>query len=396
MQSGSQWIAAGLVCVLSSGCEEGSRGTLVSVVDSGGIEIVTNPRSFPEVPLRIISDDFLSEITDEALYQISGIQPLPDGELAVGVNGEGSVLLFNSAGDRLATLGRKGDGPGEFRSVGSPVPLPGDSLGVYDAQARRLTIFPPDSGVPRVVSLSEIAPGRGWARVLPLSAGLAFVGEAGLGGGSDQGVYRNQEESYRINADGQVLSTYGRFPGLQAFTGNMMMGRAPFGAMLATATWEDQFIVGTGEIPGLRFFGPDGNLTRIIRWADTDRAVTQERMNQHIEFLLGQVPPEQEGAMRDRLEGMPYASQMPTHSEVLISPEGVIWVGEYAGPEAEFPTTLGSVSRRWVVFGPDGVIRDRIQTPTGFIPMSLGEDIVWGVYRNDLDVESVRAYEVGF
>jgi len=265
---------------------------------------------------------------------------------------------------------------------------------VYDSQARRLTVFPPDSGTPRVVSLAEVAPGRGWARILPLATGLVFVGEAGLGGGSEQGVYRNQEESYRIDADGQILSTYGMFPGIQAFAGSGMMGRAPFGALLATATWRDQLVVGTGEEPELRLFGPGGSLTRIIRWADTDRSVSQERMNQYIEFLLGQVPPEQASPMRDRLQGMPHAPRMPAHAEVLVSPEGVIWVGEYPGPEAELPTGRGSVTRQWVVFGSDGVIRERIQTPRGFMPVSLGEDLVWGVYHNDLDMESVRAYPV--
>lgn len=395
MRLGPEWVGVALLCGLSFGCGESRDGVPVSVVDSADIEIVTNPHSFAEVPLRTISDEFIHKIAEEALYQIRGIQPLPGGRLAVAVNGEGSVLLYDSAGERIATLGRTGDGPGEFRSVGSPVPLPGDSLGVYDSSARRFTVFPLDSGVPRVVSLAEIAPGRGWARIRPLTAGLVFVGEAGLGGVPNQGVYRNQEESYRIDSDGQVLATYGTFPGMEAFAGSGMMGRAPFGALLATATWQDQLIVGTGEEPELRFFRPDGSLSRIIRWADTDRTVTAERMNQHIEFLLEQVPPEQESTMRERLQGMPHAPRMPTHSEVLVSPEGVIWVGEYPGPEAELPTGRASVTRRWVVFGSDGVIRERIQTPTGFMPMSLGEDLVWGVYHNDLDVESVRAYRVG-
>lgn len=395
MRRGSAWIIAALTSYLLSGCGGESSEGRVSAVDSAGIQIIANQRSFPEVPLDTLSSDFVLEISDEALYQVTGIQPLPGGRLAVGVNGDGSVLLYDTAGERISSLGRKGDGPGEFKSVGSLVPFPGDSLGVYDAQARRFTVFPLDSGEPRVVSFSEIVPGRGWARVRPLSAGLVLVGEAGLGDGTEQGVYRNKEESYRIDADGQVLSNYGQFPGLEAFTGNLMIGRAPFGAMLATATWKDQFIVGTGDKPELRFFGPDGQVTRIIRWADTDRTVTQERINRYIEFLLEQVPPEQGTMMRDRLEEIPYPPEMPAYSDVLVSPGGVIWVGEYLGPEAEMPMSLSSVTRRWVVFDPNGAMEERIETPVGFIPMSLGEDLVWGIYRNDLDVESVRAYRVG-
>ena len=153
--------------------------------------------------------------------------------------------------------------------------------------------------------------------------------------------------------------------------------------------------MGTGEEPELRLYGPDGRLTRIIRWADTDRSVSQERMTQYIEFLLGQVPPEQESLMRDRLQGMPHAPRMPAHAELLVSPEGVIWVGEYPGPEAELPTERSSVTRQWVVIGSDGVIQERVQTPRGFMPLSLREDLVWGVYHNEFDVELVRAYPAG-
>ncbi len=373
----------------------GDAPTGITVTDSAGVEIVTNERTFAEVPLRTIADAFERELADEALYQVTAVLPGPDGGIYVGLNGSGSVLLFDAAGTRVSTFGRMGDGPGEFRSIGSLVPLHGDSLGVYDPLQKRLTVVDPLGGAPRVVSLDELAPGGGWSRLLPLNSGLALVGEAGPGGGSDHGVYRNRESSYRIDLDGQVQAKYGDFPGLQAFFSNGMMGRAPFGALLASSTSGDQFIVGTGEGPELRVYGPAGDLTRIVRWADVDRTVTRERMSQYVDFMLSLAPPEQASAMRSQIAGMPFAPQMPAYSDVLGAPGGAIWVGEYPGPEAELPPGRAQAARQWVVFGPDGAIQERLQTPRGFMPFALAENLVWGVYQNEMDVESLRAYRIG-
>ncbi len=395
MGSRLSWICAAVLSVALTACGESLDTARVINSDSAGIEIVSNNRTFVEVPIRAIRDELESEIVDEDFFGVTAIQPLADGRLAVGVSGSRSVLIYDAAGERVSELGREGDGPGEFRGVRSLVQLPGDSLGVYDSQLRRLTVFPPFGGAPRVLSLSGLAPGRGESTVLPLRTGLAFVGEGGLGGARESGVYRNSEESYHVDLDGQVISTYGEFPGLEAFVGDGMMGRAPFGALLATATQGEYLIVGTGDRPELRMYGPEGGLNRIVRWEDQDRTVTPERMSQFVDFLVSQGPPDQANAMRKQVAGMPFAPRAPAHAQVIVSPEGVLWVGEYPGPEMEMPAGRKLAARRWVVFGPDGRMLERIETPPGFIPMSLTEGLVWGVYFNELDVESVRAYRTG-
>lgn len=53
---------------------------------------------------------------------------------------------------------------------------------------------------------------------------------------------------------------------------------------------------------------------------------------------------------------------------LAATPDGSLRVAEYLGPEAEFPGARPAVGS-WMVFDP-----------------------VWGVYRDELDVERVRAY----
>ena len=78
---------------------------------------------------------------------------------------------------------------------------------------------------------------------------------------------------------------------------------------------------------------------------------------------------------------------------------GEIWVGAYAGEfgiMAQF--LVGEVprmpARRWLVFGADGALVAKLNTPEGFQPNAVHAGRVWGVFRDELYVESVRAYEV--
>lgn len=386
-------VYASLTLLCATGCTGGEEPRGFSTADSLGVEIATNDHTPAALPLRILNEVPEREISGDELYEITAIQPLTTGELAVGATGSGFVMIYDRSGTPKMTVGRAGEGPGEFRRISTVVPWPADSIGVYDAGLQRLSVFSLRGDLGRVLSLSDLAPDGGNSRVLPLEEGLVFVGESALARRQEEGVYRNAEPSYRIDLEGNVLATYGDFPGMEAFFGIGMMGRAPFGAALWTATSSDQFIVGPAEEPELQFFGPDGSVTRIIRWLDGDRTVTQDRMNEYLEFLLAQSTAEEAAFLRDRVSGMPFASRRPAHAEVIAGPDMELWVGEYAGPEADFPGKRGP-SRRWMIFDTNGAMRDRVQTPEGFVPYALTEELVWGVYRDTLDVESVRAYRI--
>ncbi len=117
-------------------------------------------------------------------------------------------------------------------------------------------------------------------------------------------------------------------------------------------------------------------------------------MDRFVEFQLSSVPQEQANLLRDRLASLPFAPERPTHAEIFSGSDGSLWVGEYPGPEAEIPPGRRLAPRRWMVFGADGLLRERVETPVGFRPMALADGLVWGVYYDDLGVESVRAYLV--
>ena len=63
------------------------------------------------------------------------------------------ILAYDSEGDLESVWGRRGDGPGEYRSIGQLLMLHGDSLGVLDQINTRLTVLNTDGSVARTQRL---------------------------------------------------------------------------------------------------------------------------------------------------------------------------------------------------------------------------------------------------
>lgn len=64
-------------------------------------------------------------------------------------------MVFALDGHHVRTLGRLGSGPGEYRQATQIIPAAGDSVLIYDAGNRRLTVLDPSLNLARTVSLQE-------------------------------------------------------------------------------------------------------------------------------------------------------------------------------------------------------------------------------------------------
>ena len=57
-------------------------------------------------------------------------------------------------------------------------------------------------------------------------------------------------------------------------------------------------------------------------------------------------------------------------------------------------TQLGGRKSRWDVFNNDGRFLTTVALPQRFLPMAVRRQTVYGILKDDLDVEFVVAYEV--
>lgn len=115
-----------LAAASTSGCAGGdsSRADAYVVRDSAGVRIVENSASpwtsddrwrvadTPAVVIGAGTDDERA-----LLYNVSGARRLDDGRFVVASDGSKQLLFFDSAGNHLHSVGRQGEGPGEFECL---------------------------------------------------------------------------------------------------------------------------------------------------------------------------------------------------------------------------------------------------------------------------------------
>jgi hypothetical protein len=376
--------------------EDPSQGYVM--VDSAGIILVENRQARVEgTQLWTLSTDPAVEIllqrgTTSPPPWISGMATLPGDRLAVLDQGSGQVLLFHQEGELLARLGRDGGGAGEFRELASALPLPGDSVGVYDSASRTLWVFDGQGRLGRTVSLAEAVQGRFDSFLFPLPGGdMVFFAVSGPGVGFREGVFRVDRESHRMGPSGEIRVTYGPFPGAEVFGGFDGAGRALFGTTTYATTVGHRFVVGTGETTEIALFDTTGAPERIVRWSEHDRTITARHEEELFAAALEAQPGVPRATMRDILDRAPRAALLPPYEDLLGTDDGHVWVGAYRGPRYSLRGQRPP-RRVWLVFDTLGVLAARVETPEGFQPHAVASPKVWGTFTKEDGALSVRAY----
>ena len=217
---------------------------------------------------------------------MTAVTPLGNGSVAIGSEGPSEAIVVGPAGGVVATLGREGEGPGEFAGVGSVISLPGDSIAVWDPDRRRVSVFGLDGRFGRELDLSEVAPASvraapdmntpsGFTHLLPSSPGsFVVLGEAVMAPGAAAGVIRPQLPAVRINSVGDEVARFTPLPGLMVHVGGPAGTMpVPFSPRLYAVAASGNLVVGTADTTEVRVYVPTGGLARIIRWPDHDRTV---------------------------------------------------------------------------------------------------------------------------
>jgi hypothetical protein len=410
--------AATLVIAATAGTGCGRTGSppAVSVTDSAGVVIVTNsPGAVNAAAAWSLSGEPAVEVGGGAdpavpLHQVTAVAPLGGGGVAVATASPARALIFGADGRLRATVGREGGGPGEFQRVASVVPFRADSVAAWDPNRRRISIFTRAGAFVREVDLSDVAPIGIMAAANTRTPAAWTHLKRGLGGGfvlfsvgafgPGEGVRRPEAPSYRLTAEGEVVAELGSFPGFQSYNSEQTgVTVYPFGADTYGAMSGDELVVGTAEEPELRYYGPDGALRRIVRWPDHDRAVEGPLVEQWDSSLAGwleEMPTRRATMMREMFDRIPRPDRFPAYDGVIPGRAGSLWVGDYAGilTIVATPVDRRVPARRWLVFDSAGLLTATVETPAGFQPRAAAGDRVWGVHRDELDVESVRGYEI--
>jgi hypothetical protein len=379
-----------------AGCRQGSQQILPITSDSAGTRIVTYgaaaltaaPRwSLSSLPVLDIGGSG-AQGTEE-LFQVRSVAALSGGRLLVANAGTLEMRIFDSTGALLQTIGRRGSGPGEFQSLLWAAVGPGDSLWAYDFQLQRVTIFDAAGRVGRsfVLDIPEVR--LPWARVLLHDGSLLVTPDVVHTPAAARGVHRDTTVFYRVGPAGRVLGAFQRVPGQDVYVepegGGVRSVPLGFGRSLVFAAGDSLvFVAGTDQYE-VRGLSSDGALRLVIR---ADRAPLPVTPDLIAAFKLRQLSRIEGERWRQffthMYDAMPYPASQPVLSALCVDHTGALWIRDY--PPHPDSTAL------WRIFGPTGTLQGTVQVPPGFELLGINGHRVFGLWRDEDDLEHVRAY----
>lgn len=370
-----------------------------TVRDSAGVRIVENERPAwnagegwrveepPEVDIGVADG-----APEYQLYRAASAARLSDGRIVVANGGTNELRFYDASGRHLRSVGREGEGPGEFRDLQRVWKLRGDSLLAYDFFPARLSVFSPTGEFVR--SLRVIAPdGRQVLVRGPLEDGSLVAQGAPIwsAAGSTTGIVRDSVPYYRYGPGGVLEATLGTFPSTEVYrvvTGDdWRLTSLPFPRRPVSVVAGDRFHFGPADDYEIQTYTAAGALERVVRVASTRRPVEPEDIEQFRRDQLERA--EREGSrpsMERMLARMPLPETMPPYEALAVDAEGHLWVADYrASPEE--PGT-------WNVFSPDGQLLGSVPMPRGLRVLQIGPDFVLGQWLDELDTEHIRLHRL--
>lgn len=397
-----------LALAACSGGESGGWGG--SVTDSAGVAIVANPTDGAwesgqswgvEEQLRIGS---LEGNPDYQFGQVApgGITVDSDGRIYVLDAQAQEIKVYSPEGVYQQTIAQRGSGPGELLGAGFLVMGPGDTLVVPDIQNRRVNLFLTDGtnlhsfpvaledGLPMI--FQGTASGTIAYQVRPLDL-------------PNMAATDSMDAILELSLDGTIADTLMRFPSGRTFS--FGGGSPEFNIYSPEPNWD---LAGDGHLLfainndyRIEVRDSDGALQRVITKPFEQKPVTQADKDAVMDFFErawadAGVPPNFVEQLRNAVH---FGETFPAFANLIAGPDGSVWV-QHIQPASElteeeletYNLMEDSGAPTWDVFDSDGRFLGAVEMPPRFTPRLFRGDMIYGVWRDELDVQYVTKLRV--
>jgi len=319
-----------------------------------------------------------------ALYRVSGAQLLADGSIVVA-DASRELRRFDPAGRYIGHYGGPGDGPGEFRHVSRLRRVGNDSLFVFDARAFRVTVFGPDGSVVRSAHI-PIQPGGLYGWLTAGDGSLFLIRGSGFGIDTPDGIHAVTYTLYRVRPGAEMADSLGSWPGVEMAirTSGRTVSAVTrlLGHNTYFATGDSVLYVGTNDRYEIERRRLDGRLVGLVHRCASARRANRALMEAVIAARLDGIDDDTQRRHTEAvLREMAPPEGVPAFRSLLVDDSGNLWVGRYALP--------GDRERVFDVFDRRGQWLSVVRLPSAFAPTHITRDVVLGVERDELDVESV-------
>ena len=394
-------VVAGAACI--SACGRVPVATAFRVVDSSGVSIASSsaPHWKPGEGWRVDSLPLLdiggAEGPPQAQFtEIAATLLLPDRGVLVAEGADATLRFFDSAGTAVRTVGRKGEGPGEYQSFGD-LRRAGDSLLVWDDQLRRLSVLSLDGEYVRGLPMRFEAGRYSFRRLAGrwVNGELLFSATNGVSNRLPIGVVRDTVALFRVRSDGVRDSLLGRWP----WSETMAVTGAHFVSVLAVPyqthgtmhSSDSGFWIGTADGPAIDYYTNEGRLARSIRWAATPVPVASGELTVWRQQELAQfkaTKDEVTESFRSASVKARFPAVRPPYRTFLVTAEGELLVERVARWDA------AGFAGMWDIFARDGRWLGPVALPVGAMPWAVRGDRLLAGWNDADGVGHVRVYRL--
>lgn len=356
-----------------------------SVRDSAGLEVHSNPTI--EAVEQFETGTILLELgaSDELpLWNIAGAVPVGDA-LAIADNAAGRILLVDSIGRVVRSVGGEGEGPGEFRSLGS-LWKPADSLlVVFDRELQRLTGISP---IGRLAFTTDMEPA---SLNPPLPLGL--IGErTGVvlevqfdPPASGFAPLRALIKQFNKTGVSVLVDTLTGAMGRVELRRGSFLGSPHFEPGLKATARGNNIWFSTCRTREVGALDSKGTLVSLIRWRGGSLAVDPDDLETYRRLRLRGLDGAERERMAERFDARPASETFPACDALEANSDGELLVRVYRRP--------GDEHELWLVFL-DGQLDRTVQLPVDAKLMWMDSTRVITVEQGELDVEYLRVREL--
>ncbi len=363
------------ILALTLGCSGNRPGNGPSESESDWaqgpqLEAVLEATSGPDAPLSYVED----AVTDSR------------GHVYIADLQTKGVIVLNPDLSYECTIGREGEGPGDFKNVAALQVLPGDSLFVFDGSLDRVSIFASGSDKPALVHdlRGEIGHGRVWR--FPGSAGyLSWFFPPFMASGSDVGQVRIDILRHLHGDDHSMIDSLFSFPSREFLVERMRnsngsavsVTRHPFAPGSFVRILDNSSVVyANARNVEVSIVDMQGGVGRLLSYETTPIDVTRAELKSTANRLSRKLA----SMLR---EGAPYT--WPPLVGMVVDDMKRVWLG-IRKPDRS--------TVEWAAFARDGTHLASVDLPLGLTLYAVRGGRLIGAIRDETDVPQFRAYNL--
>jgi|CXWL01.1.fsa_nt_gi hypothetical protein len=343
--------------------------------------------------------------------RVVGVVRRNDGTVAVADATAHTVRVFDATGRLIRSLGRAGEGPGEFTTLTGLADAGPDALIAINVPAPPLIRALRFSAAGKFVRDVAIFDGqRRLASPMFLEDGSFAAWD--MGSGSDlprppgAGIRMDSLDLVLVSAERSVPTRIARLLYRQRVSDP---GILLFAAHTETASAAAGIYAGFTGDASITFYSGSGRAERVIRWPLQPETPPVGIVTRYREWYTAtaQIPAAYQGVARRQLEArmaetlrtLRVADRMPVFNRMIVADDGHLWVERYT-PGHVTPscrmwcTPTLAVPTEWDVFDGGGRWLGTVRMPSHFAPLDVGVRYITGVWRDEDDVEHVRIHEL--